>query len=80
LIPENLLNDDLGTAFSFAGKALCFDFPEADGTIYSSVDGEVTAEVGAFAGLLGFANLSDENFASTDFLAAKTLHTESLTG
>ena len=44
------------------------------------MDGVVAARVSAVTSDLGAASLADENFASFDFLAAKALDAEALTG
>lgn len=61
-----------------AGEAADFAGFVGYDAVLSCVDGEVAAELGAFAGTLGQANLAHDNLASGDFLAAKELNTEAL--
>ena len=75
-----LFNNNLRTSGGFAGEALGFDLTEANDAVFGGMDGEVAAEVGAGAGLFGFADLADEDCTSRDFLATKTLHAEALAG
>lgn len=64
----------------FAGETASFDFFEADDAVFGGVDGEVAAHVGTVTSLLGRAGLANQDFAGADFLAAKTLDAEALTG
>jgi hypothetical protein len=73
-----LLNSNFGAADGFAGEAANFAGLVGDNTVAVGVDGEVVAELGAFAGALGQANLAYNNLAGADFLAAKELNTEAL--
>ena len=74
-----LFNHNLRASGGFAGKTFGFDLTEANDAVFGGMDGEVAAEVGAGAGLFGFADLADEACTSRDFLAAEALHAEALT-
>jgi hypothetical protein len=74
-----LLDNNLGTASSFAGEAASFDLLETNDAIFCGVDGEVAAQVCARAGLLGLTNLTNDNFARANLLAAKAFNAKALT-
>ena len=65
---------------ALAGEVALFGLYEDYFTIDSSMDGEVAAHESAWAGNLGSASLTDENFASLDLLATETLDAKSLAG
>lgn len=75
-----LLDDDLCATSGFAGETAGFDLFEANDTVFFSMNRVVLAHVGTRAGLLGFADLSDDNTTSFDLLATKKLDAKALAG
>lgn len=75
-----LFDGDFCAPDRLAGEALHFALLEGDDTVLCRVNGEVAAHEGAIAGDLGAADLTDDDLAGIDLLAAKTLDAEALTG
>lgn len=73
-------NLDAGARDGFAREEGFLSFGETHDAGFFGVDGEVAGHIGAEAGNLSSAGLADDNFASVDFLAAKALDAEALTG
>ena len=78
MVANYLYNSDFGAADGFAGEAADFAGFKRYYAVAVGVDGKVAAELGAFAGALGHADLTDNNLAGGDFLAAEQLNTEAL--
>jgi len=51
---------------------------EGDYAVFGGMDGEIAGHIGAWAGNLSGAGLTDEYFAVLDFLATETLDAEAL--
>ena len=68
-----LFYSDFGAADGFAGEAANFAGFVGDYAVACSVHGEVAAELGAFAGALGEANLAYDNLAVFGLLPARQL-------
>jgi hypothetical protein len=69
----------LGAWGSFASKFSLLHLSKCNDTVNGSVNSEVAADVCTRTCNFSAASLADENFASADFLATKTLNTEALT-
>lgn len=74
------MNFDADARHGFAGEVRLLDFFELNSAIDGSVNGVVSAHESSWAGDLSSASLTDEDFASLNFLAAKTLNAEALAG
>jgi hypothetical protein len=75
---ELLLDSNFCTAHCLASKAADLACLIGYNTIAFSMNSEVTAGVGACAGTLGLADLTNDNLANTDFLTTEELNAEAL--
>lgn len=73
-----LLDSNFSAADGVTGEAADFAGFVGYDTFAVGVDGEVAAELGAFAGALGQADLADDNVADAGFLATRHLDAEPL--
>ena len=71
---------DAGAGEGTAREVSFLGFYEMNGTVDGGMDGVVAGKEGTWAGDFGTAGLADEDFASFDFLAAKTFDAEALAG
>jgi hypothetical protein len=77
---ERLLYSNFGAAHALASKAANLASFVRYNAIAVSVNGEVAANLGAFASALSCANLANQYLAGGNFFAAKALNTEPLAG
>lgn len=75
-----LFNHYLSSWRSFAGKPAGCYLAEGYNAVFGGVNGELFAHKSARAGNFGLANLTNQNLASANFLAAKALNAQPLTG
>lgn len=73
-----LFDRDFGAADRAAAEGTDLTAGHLDDAVAGGVDGEIAAHHGAAAGALGHADLTDDDLAVFDFLAAKQLDAEAL--
>ena len=74
------LNNNLNTRDSFTSEFAFANLVESNSAVNCGMDRVVFANERTWSCNLSRSGLSDQNFASTDFLTAKTLDAQSLTG
>ncbi len=74
------VNFDTSARYALTREVALFGLHEDNLTINGSMDSEVAAHESAWASNLRSAGLTNENFASLDLLATKTLDAKSLAG
>jgi hypothetical protein len=77
---KKLLDGNFGADNRFATKEADAALLESDDAVTGGMNGEVAADFSADAGALGHADLTDNNLAGLDFLAAEQLNAEALAG
>lgn len=75
-----LFDGNLSLGRGLAAKTALLDFAKTDDTVNGSVNRKVTTYERARSGNLGRTGLTNQYFASADFLTAKALNAKSLTG
>ena len=74
------VNFDAGARHALAREVILLGLDDDNLAVDSGMNGEIAAHESAWAGNLGSASLTDENFASLDLLATETLDAKSLAG
>jgi len=76
---RELFDSNFSATDGFAGKTAETTCLVGDNAVAIGMYGKVAAQLSAFAGALGKANLANDNLADGSFLAARQLNAESLT-